>query len=451
MAGQLLVRVYNIGLGDCIYLRVPDSGRDVSILIDCGNKFNKLEVLGKCIEHLKKELPDAGHGKKRLDLLVVSHPHEDHHKGFEEEFLTDIQIDHIWLSPAFDMEYPQAKGFHALRDAAARAINALESLSGLALGEMSEEVRDVLSLSKSEALEMLNDKLPKLNGILPEYVTADTPKDKLKIFTDSNIKLKVLAPMGNIDGYYLGGEGLVASTSGMTPEAMVKGYEKIFPDLDAVEAKSPQNISTQDFKLLRSRIQANALAAAAVAGHVENNLSVVLLLEWHGRRLLFSGDAEWSEAHNGAVQAGSSNGSWNVMWQERKADLSQSLDFYKIGHHGSENATPWKPPDPITGKEHPINAILNKLLPIPAVGEKPHAYAVASTERTKRWPSIPNAALLKEIGKRVANARPEYVEKEGPKSVEPHVPQPQRTDLEEQVTQTPNKAVDYIELSFDPD
>jgi beta-lactamase superfamily II metal-dependent hydrolase len=447
MAGQLLVRVYNVGLGDCIYLRVPDAEKDVSILIDCGNKFGKLDLLGKCLKHLKDELPDADHGRKRLDLLVVSHPHEDHHKGFEEEFLSDIQIKHIWLSPAFKREWPQAEGFHALREAAARALDSLESLPGFALEEMSEDVRDLLSLSKSEALEMLNDKLPKLNGIQPEYVTADTPKEKLKIFDDPNIQLKVLAPMSDIDGYYMGGDGLETITPDLTPAAMVEGYQKIFPDPDSVGVQPPQNISTQDFKLLRSRIQANALAAAAVAGHVENNLSVVLLLEWNQRRLLFSGDAEWSEAYKGAVQAGSNNGSWNVMWQERKAELSQPLDFYKIGHHGSENATPWRTPDPVTGKEHPINAILNALLPTPAAGEKPHAHAVASTQRTKRWPSIPNAALMEEIGKRVANARTEYVEPEGPKAVVPHILQPQRTDLEEQATGMP---VAFIDVMFLP-
>jgi beta-lactamase superfamily II metal-dependent hydrolase len=447
MAGQLLVRVYNVGLGDCIYLRVPDSKKDVHILIDCGNKFGTLDLLGECIRHLKTDLPEGGQGKKRLDLLVVSHPHEDHHKGFEEAFFTDIQIDHIWLSPAFDRESPQAKGFHALKEAAARALSALKGFSDLAQVELNDDVRDLFSLSKSEALEMLNTTLPTLNGIQPQYVSANTPEEQLKIFEDKKIKLKVLGPMGDIDGYYMGANGLMTTTDKLTPAAMAEGYQAIYIDPDSVEIKPPRNISAQDFKLLRSRIQANALAAAAVAAHVENNLSIVLLLEWNQRRLLFSGDAEWSEARKGAVQPGCSNGSWNVMWQERKAELSLPLDFYKIGHHGSENATPWRPPDPKTGKEHPINVILDKILPKPAAGKTVHATAVASTKRTGRWPSIPNAALMEEIGKRVANSRTTYVEKEGPKSVKPHVPQPQRTDLEEQVTK---KSVPFIEVKFDP-
>jgi beta-lactamase superfamily II metal-dependent hydrolase len=427
-------------LGDCIYLRVPDLQRNVHILIDCGNKFGSLDLLGERITELKNELDVTDGGKKRLDLLVVSHPHEDHHKGFEEVFFNDIKIEHIWLSPAFDRENPQAKGFYALQDAAARALNALNSLSDFALGEMKDDVQELLRLSKSEALEMLNNSLPAKNGIQPLYATADTPEEQLKIFEDPNIKLKVLGPMGNIDRYYLGGNGLLTTPDALTPTTLAEGYQAIYPDTGTVKVKQPQNISAQDFKLLRGHIQTNALAAAAVVGHAVNNLSVVLLLEWRGRRLLFTGDAEWSEAHKGAVHIGSSNGSWNVMWQERKADLSLPLDFYKIGHHGSENATPWTP------KDHPINEIMDKLLPKPAAGEAPQAYAVASTQRTARWPTIPNAALLEEIGKRVANTRTEYVEgSKSPKAVPANTTQPQRTDLEDQVTKKPTP---FIEVTF---
>ncbi len=173
---------------------------------------------------------------------------------------------------------------------------------------------------------------------------------------------------------------------------------------------------------------------------------MVLLLVWHGRRLLFPGDAEWSGKNDIKVKAGKSNSSWNVMWQERHADLSQPLDFLKIGHHGSENATPWAPADK-KGKVPKINDILDALLPMPQPGEIPQSYAVASTERTTRWPSIPNAALMETIGRRVANCRTAYVEADGELSVKPGVPQPQRTDLEAQVT---GVEVEYIEIGFEP-
>jgi len=440
MDGQLLVRLYNVGLGDCIYLRVPDLHRAVHILIDCGNKFNTLERLGECIAMLKNELPSGSPGKKHLDLLVVSHPHEDHHKGFEEEFFADIEIGHIWLSPAFDRLNPKAQGFQALKAAAQRA---LRGLSVFAVGEMKVQVEELLSLSKEKAVDLLCKGMNK--GIQPLYVTADTPPAELKIFADPNIELKVIGPMGDIDDYYLGGAGLVNDASGAAPQGMASGYGALFPGAQAREVRQPGNISVQDFKRLRSHISANALAAAELAGKAENNLSVVLLLVWHGRRLLFPGDAEWSGKNDMKVKPGKCNSSWNVMWQERKADLSERLDFLKIGHHGSENATPWVPVDK-KGKIPAINQILDALLPLPQPGETPSAYAVASTERTTRWPSIPNAALMESIGRRVANSRTQYVEAGGELAVKPNTPQSQRTDLEAQVTGAP---VEYIEIRFE--
>jgi beta-lactamase superfamily II metal-dependent hydrolase len=447
MADQLLVRIYNVGLGDCIYLQVPDENQDVHILIDCGNKFSGLDLLGQRIEELKSELPDAGSGKKRLDLLVVTHPHEDHHKGFEEHFFADLQIERIWLSPAYDRLSPNTQGFHALQDAAQRA---LQGLSGMALGELKAEVDELLKLTKTEAIEMLTTTLPQSNGIEPLYVSADTPQDQIQVFEDPTIQLNVLGPMGDIDAYYLGGDGLQISARDLNSQGFADEYQALFQFSESGDIQAPTNISSQDFKLLLNRVHPYALAAAEIAGHVANNLSVVLLLEWHGRRLLFPGDAEWKKSFKGEVKAGRSNGSWNVMWLERKEALSQPLDFLKIGHHGSENATPWKPPHPQTGEEHPINQILDHLLPVPQSGQSPRGLAVASTERTSRWPTIPDPELMVELGRRIANARNEYVEDPQKIHVPANEPQPQRTDLEAQVTQNPGEPVDFIEIKFPP-
>ena len=184
-------------------------------------------------------------------------------------------------------------------------------------------------------------------------------------------------------------------------------------------------------------------------GHAVNNLSMVLLLGWCGRRLLFPSDAEWNETVEGRVLFGKSNGSWNVMWRERRAELSQPLDFLLVGHHGSAFATPWMRPGR-TGQQHPINQILDALLPRPPAGQAPIAQAVVSTLRTQRWPSIPDADSLSELGQRVANVRTMYTE--GARSspvVQDNTPQPQRTDLEHQALGL-EKPVDYIEIEFRP-
>ena len=56
---------------------------------------------------------------------------------------------------------------------------------------------------------------------------------------------------------------------------------------------SPANISPADFRHLQSRMMSSAFAFAELSSKVTNNTSVVLLIEWKGKRLLFVGDAEW--------------------------------------------------------------------------------------------------------------------------------------------------------------
>jgi len=62
-----------------------------------------------------------------------------------------------------------------------------------------------------------------------------------------------------------------------------------------------------------------------------NNTSIILLFEVFGRKLLFPGDAQfenWSYAMTEAPD------------KARVAELVAEVDFYKVGHHGSLNATP---------------------------------------------------------------------------------------------------------------
>lgn len=455
MDDELLVRIYNVGLGDCIYVRVPDQQQHRHILIDCGNTDGDKTLLGRAIDHLAQELENDSTDNHALDLLVVTHPHSDHIAGFgahADKFLA-LDIRQMWLTASMDPDHPdgqQARQLQAFSD------NVLQEFSRLALGPgMDDLTRELFSLSNAPSLDALRKKLPKKNnyqGDKPLYVHDDA--EPPSVFTDPGIKLHVLGPRRNIDKEYLGNVGdALALFKGHEAAFVPEGGRSFAENWESADHR-PANISAGDFRRLRGRLFKNALAFVLSNNELVNNTSVVLLLEWGGRRLLFTGDAQFKKSRNGKYEEGKANGSWNVMWHYHHDELRQAVDFLKVGHHGSHNATPWVPPE--AGKpKHPVNDILDALVPSsPRTTE-----IVVSTERMK-YPSIPDRKLITELGKR-AKTRHKYDEPEHLKGrmtgskwsqydpeeelVPTTVLQPARTDLDYQRT---GQEVRFIDRSF---
>jgi len=195
-------------------------------------------------------------------------------------------------------------------------------------------------------------------------------------------------------------------------------------------------------------MMSSAFAFAEEEGEVVNNTSVMLLIEWRGRRLLFVGDAEWNRAYREKK-----NFSWNTAWKLRNGELNQPVDFLKIGHHGSINSTPWN--DRENGALTEPGTILDAILPLPTGNKKATAQAIVSTERTF-YKVIPRGTLLVEIAKRVRNTRnyqdaltaeqitglPNFVDHE--KAALGKL-QPLRTDLETRLT-----GKGYVDVIIEP-
>lgn len=333
------------------------------------------------------------------------------------------------MSVAMNPKHPQAEKAKQLH-AVARA--ALVELAASPRRGVADWAESMLALANADAMDyLLGEKLQAVST----FVHAETQPDS--IFQDGRVTFKVIAPEPDIDGIYLGRDTaldldllrLAATSEG---GEIGEGGRVAVP----LGPACPPHVCAEDFAQLREGMVRQSMAFVQTNSKLINNTSVVLLLEWHGRRLLFTGDAEFSEARNGVFTEDEANGSWNTMWAKRREDLFP-IDFLKVGHHGSENATPW------TRHRPKVNEILVALLPLD--GKQSTRAALVSTARTNLFPTIPDPFLMEELGRRVGNAITTYVEtpNEG-HFVAAGIPQPVRTDLERR----DGSEVGFVEVIF---
>jgi beta-lactamase superfamily II metal-dependent hydrolase len=107
----------------------------------------------------------------------------------------------------------------------------------------------------------------------------------------------------------------------------------------AAQIKAGQHGTPPQLEEVLHAVQPDVLAATADAlDGTLNNQSLVVLFTCQGKRLLFVGDAQWGNWEYwlyGKPVTGQDPG----ITPSAKQILS-SIDFYKVGHHGSTNATP---------------------------------------------------------------------------------------------------------------
>ncbi len=120
---------------------------------------------------------------------------------------------------------------------------------------------------------------------------------------------------------------------------------------------------------LRKQVVTDSLLSAAVLDYALNNTSLMLSIQVGRQFLLFPGDSQW--------------GTWNkAMETPWAADLLRRSTFYKVGHHGSHNATPRK--------------FVDQLMP-------DGCWSIASVAPYSRWSEIPKPELLDALARRAPN------------------------------------------------
>jgi hypothetical protein len=350
---QVRIRSYNVGFGDCFLLTFTYAGRAQprSVMIDFGStKQSASGPPGEMLEIAERIQEDCG-GK--LQMLVATHRHADHISGFAGKpgaVIASLDPDLVvqpWTEdPDIDPEAraPAAAGGGGAHQARAMALqlSAMQTLAAQALAE-APKLRASGAITKALADQI--HFLGETNLKNAESVRNLATMGKDHVYASFGTKLAVSRLLPGIRVDVLGPPTLEQS-SAISHQASTDAEEfwhlaarrfdgeegggaEVFPGA-ATARRIPQEARWLIPQVDQMRGE-EMLAIVRSLDGVLNNTSVILLFEVGDSRLLFPGDAQlenWSYALHECEDA--------AAIRERLADAR----FYKVGHHGSLNATP---------------------------------------------------------------------------------------------------------------
>jgi beta-lactamase superfamily II metal-dependent hydrolase len=383
------VRMYKTGsVGDCILLLFQKGAAvTFSMLIDCGGIKTTSALMSPCVDDIRKTCDG------KLDLLVVTHQHEDHISGFNlaRPVFEQITVGEVWMSwvedPTDDIAKMIKKQFGKklkdLKHAAAGASAALKKLSNqksdvmgverrFGAGKQSvDETMALLAFEEGQSYgkglaagKATNDDAMNFVKKKGKKITYHLPGDVIKDMKGTEgIKFYILGPPRDPDLKFLKIEmdedeiyhlaltaspgSLSATTndhitqSGVTLAPGASPFSNNFKMSNAEEVVFKKKYNNADFRW--RQIETDWLSSsggmALALNRFTNNTSLAMALEFSdtGSVILLPADAQ--------------SGNW-MSWQKPDVmkklkanggkdtnELLASTKFYKVGHHGSHNGT----------------------------------------------------------------------------------------------------------------
>ena len=390
---QVTARLYCHGLGDCNLLGIArPTGGMFWILIDCGihtSAKGGRETIDGVVEDIIRTVTPPGGGRPRLDVIVATHEHWDHISGFltAAALFARFEVGEIWLAwtenPADAqgraLDKYKGEALSALATAAvklradptqAAVAHGIEELLGFHFGikgERSREARDavvalapnnvryldpgvvaplpaglgvtayVLGPPRDVAMLGLRDSVADTYGIDDGWAVSTALRNAFGVEGgDMDMDGDAASPFDETEGVPLSSLDIDAAM----PDALTKFVRDHYAgpaDPQLLPVCQPGDPDPPSRDQAWRRIDSDWLGSAAELAlqldNRTNNTSLVLAfaLAPGGDVLLFAADAQV--------------GNWKTWGPVRfpdgtaGADLLRRTRLYKVGHHGSANAT----------------------------------------------------------------------------------------------------------------
>ena len=346
---KLTLRSYQVGFGDCFLLTFHYNGKpgDRHVLIDFGSTGmpkGAENLMVRVAEDIKKQC----NGK--LHAVVATHRHKDHISGFATnkkgtgsgDIIASCKPDVViqpWTEhPDARTNAMQAPSNMTGKQAFVAALGNMHAVSAAVLLE-AERRKSTLgpvlfmelsfigedNLSNASAVENLM-RMGKKNY----YLNYGSKSGLERILP--GVKTRVLGPptlkqSSEIKVQRSKDEDEFWQFQALANQFAITNKNGVFRKAKTYSAAGAPPYTRWFLKRMRYVRGEQLLSIVRALDKVMNNTSLILLFEVNGTKLLFPGDAQIE------------NWSYALSKPEVRRLLSK-VDVYKVGHHGSRNATP---------------------------------------------------------------------------------------------------------------
>ena len=349
---RVRVRMYQVGFGDCFLVTVeydaplPDGRDQRHILIDYGTSHSPREGMARGRMADVAALIEE-HTGGELDVLVVSHRHRDHLRGFEVDAgaaiikrLAPKLVLRSWTEDPDLSETADGPGVAA--DRAPGGVSRASARYAALLAQAQEEVARLATLVglDDEVKAAAEDQLKNAEAVaFLDELSRDGRGRYLHAESESGIAALVPGLTATVLGPpTVDQDPRVAKQREDDPEYWLTALgaslrlvaSSARPDAPAPIAHGPGPVRWLIDRLANQRSHSAARLVRDLDDAL-NNTSVILLLEVGELSLLFPGDAQIENWRHTLDRLGDDDG---------LRDRLARIDLYKVGHHGSRNATP---------------------------------------------------------------------------------------------------------------